>query len=74
MERELKRVKGGRLVLIPISEETRGHGATGMEKFWKGQLQEFLVGAGRVGKLGRRASEAKRRLCTAAVQLGPPTC
>jgi homoserine O-acetyltransferase/O-succinyltransferase len=50
MERELKRVKGGRLYLIPGSEETRGHGTTGMAKFWKGQLQELLAGAARVGK------------------------
>ena len=50
MERELKRVKGGRLVLIPGSEETRGHGTTGMAKFWKGQLQELLAAAPRVGK------------------------
>ena len=42
MERELKRVKGGRLFLIPGSEETRGHGTTGMAKFWKQQLQELL--------------------------------
>ena len=34
MERELKRVKSGRLYLIPASEETRGHGTTGMAKFW----------------------------------------
>lgn len=50
MERELKRVKGGRLYLIPASEETRGHGTTGMARFWKGQLQELLVAAARVGK------------------------
>ena len=42
MERELKRVKGGRLFLIPGSDETRGHGTTGMAKFWKQQLQELL--------------------------------
>ncbi len=42
MERELKRVKNGRLHLIPASEETRGHGTTGMAKFYKKQLQEFL--------------------------------
>jgi homoserine O-acetyltransferase len=42
VERELKRVQGGRLYLIPASEETRGHGSTGMAKFWKQQLQEFL--------------------------------
>jgi homoserine O-acetyltransferase/O-succinyltransferase len=43
MERELKRVKGGRLYLIPASEETRGHLTTGMAKFWQRQLREFLA-------------------------------
>ncbi len=42
MERELARVKDGRLYLIPASEDTRGHGTTGMAKFWKQQLQELL--------------------------------
>jgi homoserine O-acetyltransferase len=42
MERELKRVQGGRLYLIPPSDDTRGHGTTGMAKFWSKQLQEFL--------------------------------
>ncbi|MBS0339091.1 MAG: hypothetical protein JSS56_01095, partial [Proteobacteria bacterium] len=42
MERELKRVKNGSLYLIPASEETRGHGTTGMARFWKAQLQEFM--------------------------------
>ena len=45
MERELKRVKNGRLHLIPASEDTRGHATTGMAKFWKQQLQEFLQAA-----------------------------
>jgi homoserine O-acetyltransferase/O-succinyltransferase len=42
MERALKRVKNGRLFLIPASEDTRGHGTTGMAKFWKRELQQFL--------------------------------
>ena len=42
MERELKRVKNGRLYLIPSSADTRGHGTTGMAAFWKQQLQELL--------------------------------
>ena len=42
MERELKRVKNGKLYLIPASEDTRGHGTTGLAKFWKQQLQEWL--------------------------------
>jgi homoserine O-acetyltransferase/O-succinyltransferase len=43
MQRALERVPGGRLYLIPASEETRGHGTTGMAKFWTNQLREFLA-------------------------------
>ena len=43
MDRELKRVKNGKLLLIPASEDTRGHGTTGMAKFWKAELQQFLA-------------------------------
>jgi homoserine O-acetyltransferase len=43
MERELKRIKNGRLYLIPASEDTRGHGTTGVARFWKQQVQEFLA-------------------------------
>ena len=42
MERELKRVKNGRLYLVPASEDTRGHSTVGIAKFWKQQVQEFL--------------------------------
>lgn len=45
MEREMKRMKNGRLYLIPASEETTGHGTTGSAKFYKRQLQEFLQAA-----------------------------
>jgi homoserine O-acetyltransferase len=47
MERALKRVKNGRLYLIPASEDTRGHATTSMAKFWKLQLQQFLQAAPR---------------------------
>jgi homoserine O-acetyltransferase/O-succinyltransferase len=42
MEREIKRVKRGRYVLIPGSEDTRGHGTTAMAKLWKHHLAELL--------------------------------
>ena len=42
LEREIKRVKQGRYVLIPASEETRGHGTTGMAKLWKHYLAELM--------------------------------
>jgi homoserine O-acetyltransferase len=38
----LKRVKNGRLYLIPASTETRGHLTTGNAKFYQQQLQELL--------------------------------
>jgi homoserine O-acetyltransferase/O-succinyltransferase len=38
----LKRVKNGRLYLIPASEQTGGHLTTGNARFYKQQLQEFL--------------------------------
>jgi homoserine O-acetyltransferase/O-succinyltransferase len=42
MDQALKRVKNGRLFLIPASAETRGHGTTGMAKFWSQELRDFL--------------------------------
>jgi homoserine O-acetyltransferase len=42
MERELKRIKNARLYLIPASDATRGHGTTGMAKFYKAALDAFL--------------------------------
>ena len=42
MLQALQRVKHGALYLIPASQETRGHGTTGMAKFWKQQLARFL--------------------------------
>jgi homoserine O-acetyltransferase len=41
----LKRVKNGRLYLIPASTETRGHLTTGNAKFYKQQVQELLQSA-----------------------------
>jgi homoserine O-acetyltransferase/O-succinyltransferase len=43
MEREMQRVKGGRLYLIPPSDDTRGHATTGMAKLWQQQLRELLA-------------------------------
>jgi homoserine O-acetyltransferase len=43
MQDALKHVKNGQLFLIPASAETRGHGTTGMAKFWQAQLRDFLA-------------------------------
>jgi homoserine O-acetyltransferase len=38
----IKRIKNGRLYLIPASTETRGHLTTGNAKFYAEQLKELL--------------------------------
>ncbi len=43
MEQALRKVRNGRILLIPASTETRGHGTTGMAKFWKEPLRDFLA-------------------------------
>jgi homoserine O-acetyltransferase len=47
LERELTRVKNGRVRLIPASEQTAGHGTTGQARFWKQDLAELLQSAPR---------------------------
>jgi homoserine O-acetyltransferase len=43
MTQALTHVKNGHLLLIPASADTRGHGTTGLAKFWSQQLQDFLT-------------------------------
>lgn len=42
MEREIKRVKHGRYILLPITPETRGHGTHSLPANWKPYLWELL--------------------------------
>ena len=42
MEKALKRVKNGRLLLIPASEATAGHGTTASAKWYAKELRELL--------------------------------
>jgi homoserine O-acetyltransferase len=42
IEKNIKRVKRGRFVLLPITEETRGHGTHTIAKIWQGYLKELL--------------------------------
>ncbi|HEV8385492.1 MAG TPA: alpha/beta fold hydrolase [Candidatus Acidoferrales bacterium] len=41
-EREIMKVKRGKFVLIPISDETRGHGTHTRARVWKQYLEELL--------------------------------
>jgi homoserine O-acetyltransferase len=49
LEREIRRVKRGRALLIPGSADTAGHGTTGQAKWWKKELGELLQGAPKNG-------------------------
>ncbi len=42
MERDIKRVKHGRYILIPISDQTRGHGTHSLPAIWQQHLRALL--------------------------------
>ncbi len=50
LEREIKRVKNGRVLLIASSDQTTGHGTTSQARFWKKELAELLRTSLRRGK------------------------
>ena len=47
LDREIKRVRNGRALLIPESPDTLGHGTTGQAKWWKNDLEALLKSAPR---------------------------
>lgn len=47
MEREMKRLRQGRLVLVPASADTRGHGTVSAARLWARELGQFLAGVPR---------------------------
>ncbi len=44
LEKGVAQVRNGQSFLIPASDETRGHGTTGMARLWKDRLAKFLAG------------------------------
>jgi homoserine O-acetyltransferase len=42
LEQQIKRVRGGRAVVVPFGPETRGHGSHTIAKLWKPYLDELL--------------------------------
>ena len=42
MEVQIKRVPKGKYVLLPITDQTRGHGTHTLPAIWKGYLEELL--------------------------------
>jgi homoserine O-acetyltransferase len=58
MEREIKRVKRGRYILIPISDKTRGHGTHSLPAIWQHHLAR-LLNESRTGQRYRTAQNPK---------------
>ena len=50
LDREIKRVKNGRVLLIPGSDQTAGHGTVFQAKYWKKELGDVLQTAPRSAK------------------------
>ena len=44
MQAAIARIPNGRLLLIPASAETLGHGTTGQARFWKDEFARFMAG------------------------------
>lgn len=47
IEREIKRVKRGRFILLPITDQTRGHGTHTLPAIWQRYLKELLAESAR---------------------------
>lgn len=45
LEREIKRVPHGRALVLPLSEQTRGHGSHTIAALWKDELVKLLSGS-----------------------------
>lgn len=48
LDREIKRVKNGKVLLIPGSEQTLGHGTTGQARFYAKELDALMKSAPRL--------------------------
>jgi homoserine O-acetyltransferase len=42
IDKDIHRVKNGKYVLLPITEQTRGHGTHSLPAIWQGELAELL--------------------------------
>jgi homoserine O-acetyltransferase len=47
LEREIRRVPHGRAVVLPLSDQTRGHGTHTLAALWKDQLEALLKDSAR---------------------------
>ena len=56
LEREIRRVPRGRAVLVPISDQTRGHGTHSLPAIWKEHLAALLAETGSAARLSSQSA------------------
>jgi homoserine O-acetyltransferase len=61
MEREIKRVRRGRYILLPITDKTRGHGTHTLPAIWQRYLKKLLAESRRRQRARRPRSGAVAR-------------
>src|SRR5947207_1808361 len=61
IEREIKRVKHGRYILLPITEQTSGHGTHTLPAIWQRYLKGLLARSGRRQRARRERGGAVAR-------------
>jgi homoserine O-acetyltransferase len=52
-ERDIQKVKNGKFILLPITDQTRGHGTHSLPAIWQSHLKELLERSG--GQIGESA-------------------
>jgi hypothetical protein len=78
-QREITRVKRGKFVLLPISDQTRGHGTHTVAAVWKQYLAELLSESGTnsaatVGSVSTAPAASATSTASAASTETPSTC
>lgn len=61
VEREIKKVKNGRFVLLPITNESHGHTSHSWPELWKQYLDEVLKSSARPSGESRRSARVRLR-------------
>ena len=46
IDRDIQRVKNGKFILLPITDQTRGHGTHSLPAIWDNYLKELLERSG----------------------------
>lgn len=71
-EREITRVKRGKFVLLPITDQTRGHGTHTLAAIWKQHLEQLLSESSPAGSSAAAPTPAARVSASTPACVTPP--